>query len=223
MFSRSFGDKFSPILDKMLLSSAQKGVIHARYVDIVTNLEWSQFWVDFLYYLLTNAITISAVLIVAFSSFDRVAGSASTTAQAFLWVVWSLGVVTALSNKWLYGYDIPKKHVLYAVIIEKLQSEGWSFVSGIDRYDGLDIDARFQLFCSRVEQIQMKSAKSRSSGGGGDAETVNDVIAMGQAAPSDDILTMSHVQDSSFVIQKNMDNILSDVNDLPMTHVEVIQ
>jgi hypothetical protein len=64
-----------------------------------------------------------------------------------------LSLSLTLANGWLSAFGIYKKYVLSEATLEKLYREGWEFISGVNRYDGLTSDEKFSTFCSKVEQI----------------------------------------------------------------------
>jgi len=186
--SKSFSENYIELLASIPISKFNRDIITGRYLQIVSD-EKLQYSVNYvLYFLLTNIITISGILITAFVSFNKLSAINDNTTSALLWTVWALGIAVAVSNKLLSSFDIPKKYVLGAIILEKLHSEGWSFMAGINEYKDVEWNDRFLLFCSRIEKIKLKSVESTSEIGSNDV--ANSILAMGQSTipppPNDD-------------------------------------
>jgi hypothetical protein len=158
LFNPSFQEKFIIALDALQLNENEKNIIKFRYVDMVYEAEKDYRRICILYIILTNIITISGVLITALLSLNKMQ-FISTHATTIFWVVWSLSIIVTLANKWVHSYNIDKKYILNTSFLEKLYSEGWSFVSGIDTYD-MVIHERYSLFCTRIEQLKMKSLEN---------------------------------------------------------------
>lgn len=179
----TFKSKYSKLVDSMTLSRFQKDIIRDRYIHVVSKAESDYRRTTILFLLFTNLITVSGVLITAFVSFDKLNWIDQDTARIIFWVIWSLSIMLTLSNKWLYSFNIHKKYVLNIVILEKLYSEGWSYLAGIGKYKKcVDYDERFKLFCHRIEKIKMKSLESMPEM---ESSDFNDILATGtNAAPS---------------------------------------
>jgi len=182
IFAPSFKSRFSKLLDAMPLSRFEKDIIKHRYIDVVTAAENDYRRTCIMFILLTNIISIAGVFITGLVSLDRLDMISSDASTALFWVVWSLSISLTLSNKWLYSFNIHKKYVLNVTTLEKFYTEGWCFVSGIDRYKNLtDYNARFKLFCTRVERIKMKSLESMPEMESNEA--ASDILATGTEHP----------------------------------------
>lgn len=159
--STNFQNNFPKLLETTTLSRLQKEIIRARYIDMVLDAEsdYRRTWLA--YIVLTNLITISGVLIAALIPIEHLGWISSTGSLVVFWIVWSLAIVLTLSNKMVHSFNILKKYVLNTITLQKLYCEGWSFISGVDRYKKCaTVDDRFILFCSRVEKIKTKSLES---------------------------------------------------------------
>jgi hypothetical protein len=166
----------------MPLSRFEKDIIKHRYIDVVTHAENDYRRTCIMFILLTNIISIAGVFITGLISLDRLEIINENAGTALFWIVWSLSISLTLSNKWLYSFNIHKKYVLNVTTLEKFYTEGWSFVSGIDRYKNLsDYNARFKLFCTRVERIKMKSLESMPEIESN--ELASEILATGPAEP----------------------------------------
>ena len=172
-----FCNKFTQLINDAALSQNEKNIILARYINIVKSAEIYYLWVNILFCALTNIVTIATILIAALISLERAEIVQKQSAGLF-WTVFALSIAAALCNKWLYSFNIHKKYVLNIVILEKLYSEGFMFISGIDKYASVgDMRARFKLFCTRIEKIKLKS--------------INEIPEMENSGISDDILAMA--------------------------------
>ena len=164
----NFHTKFTHTLAGADLTEYQKSVITLRYLSMVSKVSGEHQRAHILYLVFTNLITISSVLVTALVSIKELAWIDQVGSMIIFWLTWSLGISLTLSNKWLYSFNIHKKYVINAVILEKLQTEGWIFLSGVGKYAGLDADQRFAKFCERIEKIKIKSmeplVESDSSG-----------------------------------------------------------
>lgn len=160
----SFSTQFLELLHGVPLSDFDKEIIKSRYIDVVKNIEMDFRLNRLAFFILTNAITIAGVLITGLVSLDKLTFIDGRTAQGVFWTVWTLSIIVTLSNKWLYSFSIAKKYVTNATVLEKLYSEGWQFLAGIDKYKYcMTIDERFKLFCTRIEKLKLKSVENMTS------------------------------------------------------------
>jgi hypothetical protein len=173
----SFRKHYVSLVDALPLTDLEKDIIKDRYMDIVTAAEEARQRTNYVYTILTNIITISGVLITAFVSFNKLSTENDEVTQIFLWVVWCLGIILTVANKWLYVFNVPRNYILNVVLLEKLYTEGWSFVSGIGRYKTDNHGLRFRLFCSRIEKIKLKSLECMPEMEY--TEVVNDILTAG--------------------------------------------
>jgi len=172
LFWGSFKTRFTKQLNSMPLSQQERDIIINRYVHLVILAEAKNRWSGVFYYLLTNLVTISGVLITAFLSLDKFTDGVTYT----YWVCWSLSIILTIANKLLYAFNINRAYLLSTVVLEKLYSEGWSFVSGVGKYNIENITERFQIFCSRIEKIKMKTLKTMGGENG-----CKEIISAGSA------------------------------------------
>lgn len=179
LFWGSFKARFTKQLNSMPLSQQEKDIIINRYVHLVMLAEAKNRWSGVFYYLLTNLVTISGVLITAFLSLEKFTSGAEYT----FWVCWALSIILIIANKLLYAFSINQVYLLSTIILEKLYSEGWSFISGVGNYNIENTTERFHVFCSRIEKIKMKTLKNMSGEKG-----CTDIISAGQAhVPNTDL------------------------------------
>lgn len=220
-FSTNFQNNFPKLLETMTLSRVQKEIIRARYIDMVSDAEsdYRRTWLA--YMILTNLITISGVLIAALIPIEHLGWISSTGSLVVFWIVWSLAIVLTLSNKTVHSFNILKKYVLNTITLQKLYCEGWSFISGVDRYKKcVTIDDRFLLFCSRVEKIKTKSLESIP-----EMEYDNTVIlASGNAIPNAPptlptlpTQLVDNIADDSTDCPDSLHNDTNDTNNEPLT------
>lgn len=198
LFWGSFKSRFTKQLDLMPLSQQERDIIINRYVHLVILAEAKNRWSGVFYYLLTNIVTISGVLITAFLSLDKFTDGSSYT----YWVCWSLAIILTIANKMMYAFNINRSYLLSVVVLEKLYSEGWSFVSGIGKYNIENITDRFRMFCSRIEKIKIKTLKNMHSEGDG-----REIISAGSAQSQTSATRESSVELSEIVVDPP-DNIV---------------
>lgn len=175
----SFQRKFLKVLDGTNVSRQQKLIIKERYLSVVTSAEYQYRFASITYILFNNITTLCGILISAFVSFDQGGASSDNSVKsAFLWTVWILGILLAVSNGLLNVFNINKKYVLNYAILEKLYSEGWSFVTGINKYSKfMDTETRFKLFCERIEKIKLKAIGTMQDDGG--RGEMDDILSTG--------------------------------------------
>lgn len=176
----SFKNTYGEVLDGTSYSIQQKLIIKRRYVAIVVSAQSQYTYMRFLYYLFTILIGVCGLLVTSFASFERIGLNitGSQVSSAFMWVIWALGIIIALCGNLLHVLNIPKKYVINRVILAKLQSEGWLFISGTGRYATIyNLDDRFKTFCTRVEKIKIKAIESMPELGG--SSEANDILSSG--------------------------------------------
>jgi hypothetical protein len=158
--SSTFEQNYVKALTSLPISNYQKEIINNRYVCVVNDATTSFKRTSAAYYALTNIITIAGVLIASLIVLNRFFAEET---ELLFWLAWTLSIVLAISNKFLYAFNISKKYVLNGEIVEKLRSEGWSFMVGIGRYKKYTtLDQRFEAFCARIEKLKLKAVESKS-------------------------------------------------------------
>lgn len=180
-FVPNFEERYFKLLSELPLGPFERDLIKERYVNIVINAERDYRRTYTLYLILSNIITISGVLITAFVSFDKLTTQCESSVSAYFWIIWTLSILLTLANKWLHTFSIHKKYVLGIVMLEKLYSEGWSFLAGIDKYRRKNYSQRFRYFCTRVEKIKLKSIENMPEMDS--SEAVTELLASGQDVP----------------------------------------
>jgi hypothetical protein len=181
MFSRcyktSFSEQFTTLLDRSRLTQHEKDIIKARYVTIVVSTERKNALTNFMFYLLTNVVTITCVLVSSLVSLEK--ASVVAYPAVVFWLIWSFSLVMLLANKWLYTFNIHKKYILNSSIIEKLYAEGWCFLAGAGKYNVDDKSLRFNKFIVRIERLKLKYVETISgldSGDGGNSGDLNNIL-----------------------------------------------
>lgn len=174
-----FPIKFTRLLEKTNMSRFEKDVIQSRFVNIVKHTEMQYIKVRILFLGLIQLITIAGVLIAALTPLEQVSWISSTGSMVIFWIIWSLAIILTLANKWLYSFNIHKKYVLNIIVLEKLYSEGWSFLAGVGHYKGVVGHEKYLMFCARIEKIKLKSIESIPEIESNNA--MNDLLATGQA------------------------------------------
>ncbi len=141
----------------------EKSVIVDRYLNLVSTTERDYKRTSILFVVLTNMISISSVFIAVLVAIDRSAISTCTNtllSEIIFWILLTLSILLALSNKWLYSFNLHKKYIMNKEILEKFYSEGWTFIVGNGKYKSCrNYTDRYKLFCLRIEQIRTKSVK----------------------------------------------------------------
>lgn len=169
--------KYISALDDTTLSDREKNIIKERYLGLVTMAERGYVSAVVVYLLLTNIVTIAGVLIAAIVSI----GAPNTTNcidGPIFWIVWAMSIILTIANKLLYIFDIHKKYILGRITLEKLYSEGWSFLAGVNHYSDIPADTRpFEIFCHRIENIWLKRVGSGYAKPSAEAQ---DILAMGR-------------------------------------------
>lgn len=206
IFGSDFETKFTKSLRDLPLSDYEKNIIISRYISIVIKAETDYYCTWLAYTVMTNLVTIAGVLVASLISLEKVVESPNI----MFWITWGLSIALTIANKLLYVYNIHKKYVLGIIMLEKYYSEGWSFISGIGRYDDYNFDSRFKLFTSRIERLKMKSLENAP-----EVESMGssaDIIASGteRASPATNSIDASIIPDAS----DNFDAII-DVHPLP--------
>lgn len=190
----SFRTKFNKLLDATTLSRVQREIIKSRYVSMVVHSERDYRNTCIAYVVLTNVITIAGVFIAALNPLGKLNWMDQTGERAIFWVVWGLAIALTLANKWIHTFNIPKKYVLNHIALEKFYSEGWAFLSGINKYSSCaNMDERFILFCDRIEKIKLKVLEQ--SPGMGDNGEAHDIITAGPMDNADGTPD-EHLQDT---------------------------
>lgn len=162
-------DRFLHLIDGLPLGNYQRDVIKSRYIPMLRSAENSYSYTYATYAVTTTIITVASVVITALIPLDKLAG---LNTNAVFWITFGFSIALTLANKFMHAFSMNQKYIFGKIYLEKLRSEGWSFISGTDKYASCDIDSRFTLFCSRIEHLRMKSLEI-------DGNNPNDMIAAG--------------------------------------------
>ncbi len=164
VFWRSeFENSFLKLLDGVPLSEYDKDVIKLRYVSIVRKGIIDEYMTNIQYILLTMIVSVGSVLVVSLVSLGDLK-NVDGAKSVIYWLVWGISLAVVVANKLMIMFAINKKYVLNATSNEKLKSEGWKFLAGIDRYKYTnDYNERFKLFTDRIEKLKGKTVESMSS------------------------------------------------------------
>ena len=206
----TFEERFNRALKKLPLNTIQLEIIRDRYLTVVMNTQVTYRIAAFTYNLFIWIITLGSVSTAVTSALGQgTVGNTSQSAQtvAYFWVGIALPLAVALANKWLYIFNIHQKYMVSEDALSKLYSEGWSFVSAVGVYQPGNYTAKFNIFCTRIENIQSKITKimisiQNNDGGDGTPQSVQSV----QTVPS----TVQTVQQPL----KNNVSILDNIADI---------
>ncbi len=154
-----FRERYTQLLDTLALSTYQKDIIRNRYIEIVIDAENDHKLAATTHYILVCTVTVSGVIIGSLLVLNKF----FVDSMALFWLAWAIAIVIALSNKLLYSFNVSKKYILNRIVLSKLYSEGWMFLTGGGKYKRhLDLETRFAVFCERIEKIKLKSIESAS-------------------------------------------------------------
>ncbi len=154
-----FSEKYTQLIDTLPLSTYQKDIMRARYISIVTDAEADYYRALTAHYILICIVSVSGVVIGSLLVLDKF----FVNSLILFWITWCIAMVIALSNKLLYSFNISKKYILNSIVLGKLYSEYWMFLTGGGKYKKyVDLDKRFEVFCERIEKIKLKSIESTS-------------------------------------------------------------
>lgn len=177
LFGRSFRHRFSKVLNHFTLDEYNTSIIKNRYIPEVQFVEREYRRNTFLFMTLTNVITFGGVLLIMFLTLQNVVSDCQCTNWVF-WTCLVLATIVTLANKLLYVFGIPRRYILDNIVMEKLYSEGWQFLSGIGNYAIEDHKERCMKFLTRVEKIKMKTVEKHATIASGGQEQLNDLVAM---------------------------------------------
>jgi hypothetical protein len=202
----SFKASYLAQLELLPLPEDHKAYMTNRYLGLVSAADRARWQSYLLFHILTSVITIAGVAVTAFVSIEHNADNPTAT-LALAWSVWALGLILTLANKTLYVFDIPNKNVVYNVVYEKLKSEGWSYLSGVGRYESLSNEvARFHLFSTRIERINLKSLKVSAEVEA--ASTLGEILSAGPARAESIIVSRDHPHYGNIKHSKTYDTVI---------------
>ncbi len=171
----SFREQYTDQLRLAPLPTREKSYITSRYVTLVEDALRDYWIVSATYGILWLFIIVATALILSFTSLDKAANLSPDAQNAISWTLWGLALGLAIALKLETQFDITKKYILNSVIVDKMESEGWSFLSGTGNYSN-DYMASFRLFSARIEQLHLKTAKLKAPSSD---NSVDDMIAAG--------------------------------------------
>lgn len=205
---RKFGTIFMSHVEAMPLMSTQKSVIRDRYVDIIEKEKFAYYRAALIYRICKSIITLGSVIAIVLAS---VSDNVSLSAKQKTILVWVIVIFNALNvgaNQMLSN-GLSKKYILTEAILEKLKSEGWSFISGTRTYEQIeDITERYKLFCNRIEKIKLKSIESMSAVENNQASSILGTAADSKESP----VTENPINRSKVILGVN---VLEDDDEQP--------
>jgi hypothetical protein len=159
----NFRQVIGPHIDAMPLINSQKNVIKDRFVTIVEEEKKAYRRNKIIYTACRFFITIGSVASVLTVMVGDNIDLTDSQKTILAWITVALNVMNVIANT-IMSDGLSKKYVLSESLVEKLQSEGWSFITGTKSYDGVDdISERFRVFVARIEKIKLKSVENAIS------------------------------------------------------------
>lgn len=153
----SFENRFVPLLDKLPITEYQREHIKSRYVREVIDIEQEYKRSVVLFIGLTNLITISGILVTSLTTLTKAITVSPYWQDMLQWIVFTLGLSLTLANGWMTTFGIYKKYVINDVTLDKMRTEGWAFLAGVNRYELVSLDERVNIFTAKIEQIITKT------------------------------------------------------------------
>lgn len=159
----TFRQTIGPHIDAMPLINAQKNVIKDRFVTIVEEEKKAYRRNKIIYTACRFFITIGSVVSILTVMVGDNIDLTDSQKTVLTWITVIINALNVAANT-IMSDGLSKKYVLSESLVEKLQSEGWSFITGTKSYDGMDdISERFRLFVARIEKIKLKSVENAIS------------------------------------------------------------
>jgi hypothetical protein len=157
----SFPARFSEALSTVQLSPGDQKIVLSRFIPLVSAEEWNCWLYRILDTVLTNIVLVGAILVASFLAFTDPGAFNDSVAAGFKWTCWGITLAIAIAKQWQSYFNISKKFILGTIMVEKLHAEGWAFVAGSGRYDGLIGETRVKTFMVRIERLKAKSIESQ--------------------------------------------------------------
>ncbi len=184
--------KYAKLLNDLPLTQFEKDVLGARYLSILEKTVIEYKYNHVMFVILTNIVSIAGILVTSLLLLEQIPDLGPTSATGLFWTTWALALLLTLANKWLNTFDVYKKYILNKIVLEKLKSEGWQFITGIGRYRCSILADRFELFCARIEHIHLKSIENMPEMEMNDAAA--DILATGSQKPTEDTNSTINVE-----------------------------
>jgi hypothetical protein len=145
------------------LTSAQKDIIHERYIQVLRNYRTRAQLYSLGFYALRLIVTIGSLLVPALLSVQYL----DNYKDSIYWFTWSLSLAVTMSNGVLTLFKVEKKYYYLYTAYELMHSEGWQFISltgkygihGALRKEGLPAfthQTAFEHFCHYVEKLKVR-------------------------------------------------------------------
>ena len=77
--------------------------------------------------------------------------------DAIFWLTCTCAIIALLCNKILDSSNIRVKYIYAKELIKSYKSEGWQFITCINKYSTLVPYERFKLLCTRLERLDKKT------------------------------------------------------------------
>ena len=199
MFGRGRNDDFSTrfirAIDTLNLGETDRVIIMERYLNIISGAQKDYSRNAVLFILLSNIVTIGGVLLSSLIAIQQICLFVNNNVAniSMFWTTWILSVVVTISTKSLFSFDIAKKYLLNDITLEKLKSEGWQYVEGVNHYTTCkNIHERTKLFGARIESIKLKTLEMRIEADPEKNVDLKSYIAMGPKNISRGLGTIDH-------------------------------
>jgi hypothetical protein len=157
----------SLIFNSQSLSDYRKEILKIRYLRILWDFQNRCKFYSWIYHACRIMVTVGSLLVPAMMSIQYSKESLFSFTQSLeipiYWATWAISLVVTIANGIFTLFKIDKKYYFLHSIYEKLQSEGYQYLSLTGKYSGIlnknrrqpTHDNQFIYFCHNIEKIKM--------------------------------------------------------------------
>ena len=141
-------NEFKNLLDELEISDHYKKHIKTRFVSEVLRREKEQARSKYAYYTLKNIVVIGGVITAALTGMNNF----GLTGGIVGWFAFGTALAISFASEMMDTFNISKSYFQDSRELEKLKSEGWSFLAKVNRYEEPTLHEATVLFIAKVEQ-----------------------------------------------------------------------
>ncbi len=157
----------SLILHSQSLDDYRKEILKIRYLRILWDFQNRCKFYSWIYHACRIMVTVGSLLVPALMSIQYSKENLFSFTQSLeipiYWTTWAISLMVTIANGIFTLFKIDKKYYFLHSIYEKLQSEGYQYLSLTGKYSGIlnrnkrrpTHENQFIYFCHNIEKIKM--------------------------------------------------------------------
>jgi hypothetical protein len=158
---------FNVLVDTAELPDYKKELLKFRYLKILRDFQNRCRWYSSIFHNCRIMVSVGSLLVPALMSIQYSKNSLFSSIQSFevpiYWATWAISLMVTIANGIYTLFKIDKRYYFLHSVYEKLQSEGYQYLSLTGKYSGRlnktkrapTHENQFIYFCHNIEKIKL--------------------------------------------------------------------